>query len=175
LRADIWFSREMLETGNERLLSRARQQGLITSLDINFDPVWPTGKSSEIRRRKRLVRRILPLVDMAHGNVLELCEFTDSPDLKSALGRLAAWGADSVVIHLGKRGAGFFREGKLVTEPADKAKKAIHDTGTGDVLSVCMILLAQNDEFSIQEKLRASNRMVRQFMEGRRSFIPMLK
>jgi sugar/nucleoside kinase (ribokinase family) len=174
LRADVWFSGEMLEKGNQRLLSRARESGLGTSLDINFDPAWSSGRSPEIRHRKRLLRKILPLVDMAHGNVRELCEFSDAPDLNSALGQLGKWGVGSVVVHLGKRGAGFYRDGHLVVEPANPAKRTVHSTGTGDVLSVCMILLAGNEQLDVRQKLRLSNRIVREFMEGRRSLIPCL-
>jgi sugar/nucleoside kinase (ribokinase family) len=46
LRADVWFSLEMLETGNERLLLRAHERGLQTSLDINYDPVWSRGPNA---------------------------------------------------------------------------------------------------------------------------------
>lgn len=174
LRADVWFSRQMLEEGNERLLSEARVRGLRTSLDINFDPVWSSGSAREIRRRKRLLRNILSLVDMAHGNVRELCEFSDASDLNTALKLVSAWGAGSVVVHLGRKGAGFYSDGELVVEPANQARRAVHSTGTGDVLSICMILLAANEELSIPQKLRISNRVVREFMEGKRQLIPEL-
>jgi sugar/nucleoside kinase (ribokinase family) len=174
LRADVWFSKQMLMEGNQRLLSQAQQRGLMTSLDINFDPVWSSGSQPEIRRRKRLLRNILPLVDMAHGNVRELKDFTDSPDLSTALTRLSKWGVKSVVAHLGKDGAGFYRNSKLIVEPANKARRTVHSTGTGDVLSICMILLAANDQLSISQKLRLANRTVREFMEGRRQLIPQL-
>jgi len=174
LRADVWFSPEMLERGNERLLAYARKRGLTTSLDINFDPVWSRGPAREIRHRKQLLRKVLPLVDLAHGNVRELCEFTDAHSLNDALKKLGSWGVGSVVAHLGHRGAGFYRAGKFVIEPANRARAEVHSTGTGDVLSICMILLESNDTLSIQQKLRLSNRVVREFMEGRRELIPAL-
>lgn len=174
LRADVWFSRSMLEEGNHRLLLEARQRGLITSLDINFDPVWSTGSPQEIRRRKRLLRSVLGLVNVAHGNVRELCEFTDCPNLNSALKRLAQWGVAAVVVHLGTDGAGYYCDGELVVEPANQARRAVHSTGTGDVLSICMILLEANQHLSIRQKLRISNRIVREFIEGRRELIPEL-
>jgi sugar/nucleoside kinase (ribokinase family) len=172
LRADVWFSRTMLETGNERLLCEARRRGLKTSLDINFDPVWSRGPRREVRHRLGLLRKVLPLVDIAHGNVRELREFTEQPDLATALKKLVAWGVGSVVVHLGNKGAGFYADGKLIVEPADRARRAVHATGTGDVLSVCMILLAANTKLSVQQKLRISNRVVREFMEGKRALIP---
>lgn len=174
LRADVWFSRPMLEGGNRDLFLLARQQGLLTSVDINFDPVWSTGSARDIRRRKKCLREVLELVDLAHGNVRELCEFTDCSDLRTALQRLTTWGVGAVVVHLGSKGAGYFHQGKLLIEPAERARRAVHATGTGDVLSICMILLEANDALSVQQKLRISNRVVRQFMEGRRTLIPAL-
>lgn len=174
LRADVWFSRPMLETGNEKLLTAARNSGLATSLDINFDPAWSGGRAQEVQQRKRWLRKVLPLVDMAHGNVRELCEFAEAADLRSALKQLTRWGVSSVVVHLGSRGAGFYAQGKFIVEPANPARRTVHATGTGDVLSICMILLAARPELSVQQKLRLANRVVREFMEGRRKLIASL-
>jgi sugar/nucleoside kinase (ribokinase family) len=174
LRADVWFSRSMLERGNESLLAQARMRGIKTSLDINFDPVWSTGSAREIRHRKELLRNVLWRVDVAHGNARELCEFTDCADLKAALRQLTAWGVRAVVVHLGARGAGYYCGGQFITEPANRARRLVHSTGSGDVLSVCMILLEQRDDLSIPQKLRLANRIVREFMEGRRHLIPTL-
>ena len=118
-------------------------------------------------------RRVLDLVDVAHGNARELCEFTDSPDLATALRRLTDWGVRTVVVHLGAQGAGCFSDGQWVLEPPDLAEAPVHSTGTGDVLSVCMILLqGRTQPLSIPQQLRLSNRVVREFMEGRRTMIP---
>jgi sugar/nucleoside kinase (ribokinase family) len=174
LRADVWFSREMLEGGNLRLFEAARRRGMATSLDLNFDPCWSTGAWEEITRRKGLLRRTLSLVDLAHGNVSELREFTDGPDLETALQQLTDWGVGAVVVHLGAQGAGFWSEGRLVVEPPNPAQNVVNSTGTGDVLSICMILLHARTDLSVQEKLRQANRTVREFMEGQRSLIPEL-
>lgn len=172
LRADVWFSRAMLEDGNRRLLAEARHRGLATSLDINFDPHWNSAPAFVIAERKQQLRAVLPLVDLAHGNVRELCEFTDSLELDSALGKLADWGVKAVVVHLGARGAGYFADGSLTIEPPDLASEPVHTTGTGDVLSICMILLHARSGLTVQHKLRLANRVVREFMEGRRTMIP---
>ena len=174
LRADVWFSQAMLEGGNLRLFTEARRRGLTTSLDLNFDPYWSTGAREEIVHRKKLLRETLGMVDLAHGNVRELCEFTDSPDLETALRRLTEWGVGAVVVHLGAQGAGFWSEGELITEPPSPARKVVNSTGTGDVLSICMILLHGRTDLSIREKLRHSNETVREFMEGERKLIPTL-
>jgi 2-dehydro-3-deoxygluconokinase len=172
LRADVWFSESMLADGNRRLLAKARSLGLATSLDINFDPCWSTGSAGEIARRKQQLRETLSFVDLAHGNVRELCEFTDTAELKEALQRLAKWGVKGVVVHMGTEGAGYFANGELVVEPPDLAKNPVQSTGTGDVLSLCMILLHGRNDLSVREKLSLANRVVREFMEGERVLIP---
>lgn len=139
LRADVWFSQAMLEGGNRRLLLAAHSCGLATSLDINFDPQWSTGSKEAVASRKQQLREVLDLVDLAHGNTSELCEFTDSPNLDTALRRLTDWGVKAVVTHLGSQGAGYWKNGQLVVEPPDSAVNPVNSTGTGDVLSVCMI------------------------------------
>ena len=174
LRADVWFSKAMLEGGNERLLAEARRRGLATSLDINFDPRWADAPASVIAQRKRLLRDLLSLVDLAHGNTRELCEFTDSPDLPTALGKLADWGVNAIVVHLGAQGAGYFTDGKWVTEPPCIVQRLVQSTGTGDVLSVCMMLLHHRLDLSIGQKLRLANRIVGEFMEGGRPLIASL-
>ena len=171
LRADVWFSQSMLEGGNQRLLAEARRRGLVTSLDINFDPMWSTGAKEEIARRKKLLRGALEWVDIVHGNIRELCEFTDSADLNTALRYLAGHCVKSVIVHMGKEGSGHFAGGQLTQEPAHTASTVINATGTGDLLSICMILLHQRDDLSIPQKLSLSNAVVREFMEGRRPMI----
>jgi sugar/nucleoside kinase (ribokinase family) len=172
VRADVWFSQEMLEEGNRRLFAEARRRGLVTSLDINFDPCWSTGSAKDIAHRKELLRGVLELVDIAHGNIRELCEFTASPDVEIALGRLTAWGVKSVVVHMGAEGAGYYVDGRLHREPAKPAERVINSTGTGDVLSMCLILLHHRRDLSLQQKLSQANEVVRDFMEGRRSLLP---
>lgn len=174
LRADVWFSEAMLEGGNQRLFVEARRRGLVTSLDINFDPHWSSAAREKIARRKRQIREILPLVDLAHGNRRELCEFTDSPDLASAVRRLTDWGAGAVVVHLGADGAGCFAHGEWFIEPPCPAEKLVNTTGSGDVLSMCVILLHEQRALSVRDKLRRANRVVREFIEGRRTMIPPL-
>ncbi len=172
LRADVWFSQPMLEKGNLRLFQEAKNRGLATSLDLNFDPCWSRGNTKEIAERKVLLRQVLGWVDLAHGNVRELCEFTGSGDLESALRQLTGWGVKSVVVHLGQRGAGFWADGRLVVEAPCPVRKIANSTGCGDVLSMCMILLHARADLSISEKLRYSNQAVSEFMEGRRELIP---
>lgn len=171
LRADVWFSEPMLAGGNEELLRAARECGLATSLDINWDPQWGSSDADTIARRKDAVRRILPLVDLVHGNVRELNEFADTSDLDSSLRQIIGWGAGAVVIHMGAGGAGYYSRGELTVCPAVPVQQYQNTAGTGDLLSVCMMLL-HGDDSTPQEQLQLANRIVAQYIEGTRRVIP---
>ncbi|MGD0127066.1 MAG: carbohydrate kinase family protein [Terriglobia bacterium] len=168
LRADIWFSEAMLFGGNERLFRHARDLGMRISMDLNWDPRWGVEEPEEIRKRKEAVRRVLPLVDLVHGNTRELNEFADSDDLPQSLRALENWGAVGAVVHLGEKGAGYYQHGTWSVEASIPASRHINITGTGDVLSVCMMLLERDEGGTVGEKLRLANLMVSQFISGER-------
>jgi sugar/nucleoside kinase (ribokinase family) len=174
LRSDVWFSESMLFGGNHEFFQAARRAGVPVSLDLNWDPQWGHASAEKIRDRKIAVREVLPLVSLAHGNVRELKEFTEAPDLDMALRRLVDWGAGAVVVHLGAQGAGYYKDGALTVEPPAPVSAQINTTGTGDVLSVCMMLLHHRVDMGASEKLRAANAVVAQFMAGKLALIPPL-
>jgi sugar/nucleoside kinase (ribokinase family) len=186
LRADVWFSESMLATGNAQLLHAARERGLATSLDLNWDPWWDSasedGDCPNCRRsengtipleqaRKEAIRRVLPLVDLVHGNVRELNRFADSTELATTLQRLTAWGAGAVVLHMGAQGAGYYSGGELIVEPCAPAPRSVNATGSGDLLSTCMMLLHHRHEIPVAEKLRLANRIVADYIAGKREFL----
>ncbi len=175
LRADVWFSEPMLAGGNEALFREARARGLATSLDINWDPQWGSDDAAAIVRRKESVRRILPWVDLVHGNVRELSQFADSPDLQAALRQITAWGAGAIVIHLGADGAGYYDRRQLTVAPAAAVRQYKNTAGAGDLLSVCMMLLHGRDEIPPADRLRLANAIAAEFIEGRRGVIPELE
>ncbi|MBN2294262.1 MAG: carbohydrate kinase family protein [Pirellulales bacterium] len=174
LRADVWFSEQMLAGGNAQLLKAAHNRGLATSLDLNWDPYWGFAPETRIKARKEAVRQILPLVDMLHGNVRELNCFTDSTDLTTTFQRLEAWGAETVVVHMGAQGAGYYCRGDFIVEPSVSVRKHVNTTGSGDLLSVCLMLLHDRKDIQYGEKLRLANHIVADFIEGRRQFLPTL-
>ena len=174
LRADVWFSEPMLAGGNAQLFQAARERGLATSLDLNWDPLWGSGDTARIAARKKAVRDLLPLVHLVHGNIQELNRFADATDLQTTLQRLTGWGASAVVVHMGAQGSGYFSAGRLIVEPCVPVQKLVNTAGTGDLLSACMILLHAHQEISITEKLRLANRVVAEFIEGRRDLLPAL-
>ena len=174
LRADPWFSEPMLSGGNRKLFQAARDAGLAVSLDVNWDPQWRSASAEVVARRKQALRDVLPLVDLAHGNVRELCAFADALDLPESLGKIAGWGAGAVVVHMGDQGAGFYdcRGGGLVVEPCLPADRVVNTTGTGDVLGACMMLLHRRDDLDVRAKLRLSNAVVSEYVAGRRDLVP---
>ncbi len=174
LRADIWFSQSMLQGGNLRLFKAARERGLATSLDLNWDPCWEIASEESIQLRKEAVRNILPFVNLVHGNIRELNLFADSTDLDTTLRRITNWGAEAVVLHRGAQGAGYYCNGRLSIEPCAPVQRHINATGSGDLLSVCMMLLYDRTEVPLSERLRLANRIVAEYISGDRNFLPPL-
>jgi sugar/nucleoside kinase (ribokinase family) len=173
-RADIWFSESMLFGGNRRLLEEARKAGVATSLDLNWDPAWGRESAATVGQRRNAVREILSLVDLVHGNIRELCEFTNSTDMGVAVREILECGAGAVVVHMGAQGAGYFSRDESIIEPSCPVERQVTSTGTGDVLSVCMMLLHRHPSMAVPDRLRLANRIVGGFIEGRRKFIPAL-
>jgi len=186
LRADVWFSESMLAAGNAQLLQTARERGLATSLDLNWDPCWdsasgdgdcPSSRLSENgtvsleQARKEAIRQVLPLVDLVHGNVRELNRFANSTDLTTTLRRLTSWGAGAVVLHMGAQGAGYYSGGELLVEPGVPVQCSMNATGSGDLLSTCMMLFHRRVEIPILERLRLANRIVADYIAGNREFL----
>ncbi|OWK35951.1 carbohydrate kinase family protein [Fimbriiglobus ruber] len=167
LRADVWFSEPMLTGGNARLFASARSAGIATSLDINWDPQWGFADAAAIATRMAAVRGVLPLVDLVHGNVRELNRFAGTDDLSETLRRLTVWGTGAVVVHMGDAGSGYYSAGELVVAPCVPAERMLNTAGTGDLLSLCMMLLHHRTESPAVEKLRLANRVVTSFIEGR--------
>lgn len=120
------------------------------------------------------VRQILPGVNLAHSNVRELNEFIGVTAIETSLHRLEECGVEAVVVHLGSDGARFYERGKLVVEKPVPVTRYVNAAGTGDVLSVFMMLLDRNKDVRVEEKLRLANQAVCDFTEGKRTLIPSL-
>ncbi len=118
--------------------------------------------------------KALPWVSLAHGNTRELMEFTGAESLQASLRQLEQWGVEGVVVHLGAEGSGYYERGSFVTSPAVPAAQRVNTTGTGDVLSVCMILLDSRADIAMASKLGLANQVVSEFIAGKRSLIPAL-
>jgi sugar/nucleoside kinase (ribokinase family) len=121
-----------------------------------------------VDRRKQAIRAVLPWVDLVHGNIRELNEFAGCGELDAALRRVVDWGAGAIVVHMGPAGAGYFDGQTLIVEPACPPARQVNTTGTGDVLSVCM-MLQHGLAIPVGDKLRLANRIVSEYIEGARA------
>lgn len=172
LRSDIWFSEPMLFGGNQKLFQAARTLGIKVSIDLNWDPQWTRKSPLEIQQRKVAVRGVLPWVDLAHGNISELNGFAETSDINLTVKRLLDWGAKAVVVHMGSQGAGYYDPQGWVRQSAKLVSAPVQRTGSGDVLSVCMILSEGTGQ--TDQRLQRSNEVVANFMSGRIRLIPPL-
>lgn len=69
-------------------------------------------------------------------------------------------------MHLGKDGAGFWRDGHLVRAPAAAATRQVNATGTGDLLSAVMIAMHRATHIPIDIRLAYANRLVADYISG---------
>ena len=143
-RADVWFAPRMLAGGNQRLLQSARSQGMETSLDINWDPMWSGGDAAAIAPRLAAVAGVLPHVTYAHGNEREICRFTGKQEIAAAVRWILDRGAGTVILHRGQKGcAAFTANGEQIEVPARPVKRVVSETGTGDAFTAAFLLLPQ--------------------------------
>ena len=174
LRADVWFSEPMLAGGNDLLFQAARAQGLATSLDINWDPYWGSADAATIPAQG------FRATDLALGRpgprqrprAEPVCRLQRSG---RGSAQITAWGAAAIVIHLGADGAGYYDRGQLTVAPAVPVRQYKNTAGTGDLLSVCMMLMHGRDDIPLDDRLRLANAIVAEFIEGKRGVIPVLE
>lgn len=172
LRADVWFSQSMLYEGNLVLFERARARCLDTYLDINWDPMWASGKATQIKERKSRLRRLLPLVRYVHGNISELSEFTGCHMATDVFKSLLDDGCEEIIVHNGERGAISVRRGEAAVEvPAVPIRNVICSTGSGDVFCAAHILLR---ELPVVERLQQACAVAAAHLSGEVALFPRL-
>jgi sugar/nucleoside kinase (ribokinase family) len=172
-RADIWFAEDMLAAGNAQVLRQARQRGLATSLDINWDPLWSVAPDSpQVAWRKQQIWGLLPLVDYVHGNEQELVIFTGATDLLTACRQLVHHGAGHVICHRGDRGSAWFSpNGGWQEVAATPVERIVCATGCGDVFSAAFLCLS---EVPLPERLHECSRIASQHLAGTLALMPRL-
>ena len=113
---------------------------------------------------------------MLEGTMIDqwIAEHYGSEEILGREGLLAKLTKAVVERALGAEGAGYFHRGVLVVESSVPASAHVNATGTGDVLSVCMMLLHHQTDIPVQSKLKLANTIVSEFIEGRRRLIPMI-
>jgi sugar/nucleoside kinase (ribokinase family) len=171
-RADVWFADLMLASGNKSLLRRARQAGMETSLDINWDPLWSLDRGAEeTRARIAWVRATLPDVSFVHGNERELAFFTGQQTPERCARLLMEWGARAVIVHRGALGCAAATSAGWREIPAAPVTQIVTETGTGDVFTAAFLLTA---DLPLEERLRACASAAARHLQGAPCYVPRL-
>jgi sugar/nucleoside kinase (ribokinase family) len=171
-RADVWFGDRMLAEGNASLFRRARQAGMETSLDINWDPLWsPGGDAVLVRERISLLRSALASVSFVHGNERELALFTGGQSMRDSVRLLLEWGAGAVIVHRGSRGSAAVTRDRWIDVPAVPVTRIVGETGTGDVFTAAFLLTAH---LPMEQRLRECAAAAARHLEGSPRYTPAL-
>ncbi|CAN0589682.1 unnamed protein product, partial [Laminaria digitata] len=104
------------------LFKRAKDLGLTTSLDPQWDPSedWQLDLPS-----------LLPHVDLFMPNHKELMYITDTSSIEAGVEKLKQY-AHTIVIKDGEQGAALYGDGQLLRKPAFLNKEAVDCIGAGD-------------------------------------------
>ncbi len=104
------------------LFRRARESGMTTSCDPQWDPD---------ERWDLDIRNFLPLVDVFLPNREELLHLTGAATLDDAISRVAGY-ARMVVVKMGDRGAGMWSGGRMIHQPVFENPGVVDTIGAGD-------------------------------------------
>ena len=121
LHVGAYFLLKSFHSGAAELFRKAKQLGLSTSLDCNYDPEerWDSG-----------IRDVLPYVDFFFPNDDEARKLTGLQNVQAAARQLAKWG-NTVAIKRGPRGALVCHQEELQRIDAPKTR-VVDTTGAGD-------------------------------------------
>ena len=122
----LHLSSIFLQTGLKgdivKLFKRAKELGLTTSMDPQWDPseMWDLN-----------LPELLPYIDVFLPNTVEICHLTGCKDINSALDKLKPY-ANIVVVKDGENGAHLWDTEKLITKPAHFNDNIVDCIGAGD-------------------------------------------
>jgi fructokinase len=171
-RADVWFGDLMLAEGNAALFRRARQAGMETSLDINWDPLWtPDGPRERVRPRIEMLKAALSSVSFVHGNERELALFTGGQSIEYSARLLREWGAGAVIVHRGERGCAAATSAGWIEVPAFPVTRIVGEAGTGDVFTAAFLLAPH---LPMEARLRECAAAAARHLQGSPRYTPAL-
>ena len=116
------FMQPALKGGLKDLFKRAKEFGLTTSMDPQWDPSEQWNIDLEA---------LLPYVDVFMPNRTELLHLTRTKSVKDGINALKAF-ANVIVVKDGTNGAALFRNGNIERQPAFLNSEAIDAIGAGD-------------------------------------------
>ncbi len=138
-----YFLQSGLRPGIPAIFARARQLGLSTSLDTNWDPAETWGEE---------LGSLLPLVDVFMPNEPEALRIAHSSTVDVALDRLNAFGAGLIAVKQGADGA-LVSDGRRVLRQAVKPVSGGDSVGAGDSFDAGF-LAGWLRGYSLEESLR---------------------
>lgn len=105
---------------------------------VSFDPNWRPSLWSDHNEGRRILRQVLPGVDVIKVSQEELPLMTDCDDLEEGSLRLSRAGVKLVLVSRGEQGA-FYRLGSLTGSLAGYAVSTVDTTGAGDAFMGAML------------------------------------
>ena len=116
------FMQPALKSGLLDLFKRAKEFGLTTSMDPQWDPAekWDVD-----------LEELLPYVDVFLPNRTELLHLTKTKTVKEGIDALKSF-ANVIVVKDGTNGAALFRNGNIERQPAFLNETAVDAIGAGD-------------------------------------------
>jgi sugar/nucleoside kinase (ribokinase family) len=142
-RRGIWFSEPMLKEGNKKLLKKAKENGIETSIDLHWDPHWSKENDRADKRRKNFFEA-LQYADFLFGNEEEMKGLTKKNDLEAAVNKVKEKNDLKIVVHRGSEGSAIFRGSEKITIPTEEVENPKNPTGTGDVYDAAFLNAWQN-------------------------------
>ncbi|MBY0435119.1 MAG: carbohydrate kinase family protein [Cyclobacteriaceae bacterium] len=105
-----------------QLYKKAKEVGLTTSLDPQWDPAEKWNLN---------LKELLPYVDIFMPNLTELTSLTNAVDLKSAIDKLKSF-ANKIVVKNGSNGAYLWENNELIHQTSFLNKEVVDSIGAGD-------------------------------------------
>ena len=125
-----YFLQPGIQPGIVELFKKAKEKGLTTSLDIQWDPneKWNFN-----------YKEVLPFVDIFLPNEQEALLLTNQKNMDDALNKLSPF-AKHIVVKLGSKGSLLVSEGKNVFKESFLNKNVVDAIGAGDSFNAGFIL-----------------------------------
>ena len=130
-----YFLQPGMQSGITELFKKAKDKGLTTSLDIQWDPneKWNFN-----------YKEVLPFVDIFLPNEQEALLLTNEKNMENALSKLSPF-AKHIVVKLGSKGSLLVSKGKQVFKESFLNKNVVDAIGAGDSFNAGFILKFVND------------------------------
>lgn len=122
-----------------KLFKKAKELGLTTSLDPQWDPAEKWSMDKEL---------VLPLVDIFMPNINELKALTKTSDLAAGIEILRPY-VNTLVIKNGNVGAYVWEKGSLIHQPSFLNREVVDSIGAGDSFDagfICQFLQGKSNQ-----------------------------